>query len=60
MSGGPCEGDLDGDGDVDFVDLGILLNRFGTPPNGNPADLDGDGDIDFVDLGILLNGFGPC
>ena len=50
-----CPGDLDGDGDVDSDDLGVLLGSFGT---GGSGDVDGDGDTDSDDLGILLGAFG--
>ena len=56
---GGCVGDLDGDGDTDLADLGILLADFGcTPPGPCPGDLDNDGDTDLADLGILLADFG--
>jgi hypothetical protein len=56
---GGCDGDLDGDGDTDLADLGILLADFGCPQPGPCAgDLDGDGDTDLADLGILLADFG--
>ncbi len=48
-------GDLDGDGDVDQLDLGILLAAYLINGNG---DLDGDGDTDQADLGILLANYG--
>ncbi|HEB61490.1 MAG TPA: hypothetical protein ENJ06_06665 [Phycisphaeraceae bacterium] len=48
-------GDLDGDGDVDQADLGLLLAAYQQNANG---DLDGDGDTDQADLGILLANFG--
>ncbi len=48
---GGCAGDLDGDGDTDQADLGILLAAYLLNGNG---DLDGDGDTDQSDLGILL------
>jgi 6-phosphogluconolactonase (cycloisomerase 2 family) len=51
---GPA-GDLDGDGDVDLSDLGILLASYGIDDGG---DLDGDGDTDLADLGILLANYG--
>ena len=53
-----CVGDLDGDGDTDLADLGILLADFGCTGGGCAGDLDGDGDTDLADLGILLADFG--
>jgi hypothetical protein len=56
---GAIPGDLNGDGRVDLVDLGILLADFGCqPPGPCPGDVDGDGDTDLADLGILLANFG--
>jgi hypothetical protein len=55
FAGTAVPGDLDGDGDVDLADLGILLASFLTDDGG---DLDGDGDTDLADLGILLANFG--
>jgi hypothetical protein len=52
---GGCVGDLDGDGDTDLADLGILLASYGVDGGG---DLDGDGDTDLSDLGILLADYG--
>jgi hypothetical protein len=46
--------DLDGDGDVDAADLGILLGAWGT--NG-PGDIDGDGTVGAADLALLLGSF---
>ncbi|MCK4871820.1 MAG: hypothetical protein KAS72_03750 [Phycisphaerales bacterium] len=51
----PCVGDLDGDGDTDQSDLGILLAAYELTAAG---DLDGDGDTDQSDLGILLADYG--
>jgi len=54
-----CEGDLDGDSDVDLGDLTILLNNYAGP--GVPSaggDVDGDGDTDLDDLTILLSAYG--
>ncbi|MFO0874282.1 MAG: hypothetical protein U0575_09960 [Phycisphaerales bacterium] len=48
----PVPGDLDGDGDVDGADLGILLAAWGA--SGGVADLDGSGAVDGGDLGVLL------
>ncbi|MCK4873049.1 MAG: S8 family serine peptidase [Phycisphaerales bacterium] len=59
---GTILGDLDGDGDVDQSDLGILLATYdllpGDPHYNDDADLDGDGDVDQSDLGILLAVYG--
>jgi predicted outer membrane repeat protein len=51
----PCAGDLDGDGDTDQADLGVLLASYNTDAGG---DLDGDGDTDQADLGTLLADYG--
>ncbi len=55
-------GDLDGNGIVEKIDLGILLSCFGTvdgDPWYNPAaDIDADGDIDQTDLAWLMLNFG--
>lgn len=57
-------GDLDQDGDIDGVDLGVAFFNF-TGPGGSgktaeQGDLDGDGDVDGVDLGIHFSSFtGP-
>lgn len=56
----PCEGDVDGDGDIDLTDLAILLTNFGAPSGADreDGDLDGDTDVDLTDLAILLTHFG--
>jgi hypothetical protein len=60
----PCQGDLDGDGDVDQSDLGILLADYGctggTPARPCPGDVDGDGDVDQSDLGVILARYGAA
>ena len=49
--------DLDHDGAVDGVDLGLMLaGRGGT----GAADLDGSGAVDGTDLGLLLASWGAC
>jgi hypothetical protein len=52
-----CAGDLDGDGDTDQGDLGILLADWGCTSDCS-GDLDDDGDTDQADLGILLADWG--
>ena len=54
-----CPADLDGDGDVDAADLGLLLGAWGPNP-GDPADLDGNAVVDAGDLAILLGNWGSC
>jgi hypothetical protein len=52
VTGADLFGDLDGDGDVDGADLGLLLAAWDTA---DPvADLNGDGNVDGADLGLLL------
>lgn len=53
-----CAGDFNGDGDINFADLNILLGGFNQVGAGLPGDLDGDGDVDFADLNGLLALFG--
>jgi hypothetical protein len=61
LGAAPCTGDLDGSGEVDAADLGLLLLYYG-PCGGDcgGADLDGSGEVDSADLGLLLLSFGPC
>ena len=49
--------DLNSDGKVDVIDLGILLSSWGqtTKPK---ADINQDAKVDVVDLGILLGKWG--
>lgn len=49
-------GDIDGDGHVNSVDLGLLLGAWGTAdPN---ADINGDGVVNAGDLALLLGAWG--
>jgi hypothetical protein len=58
----PCPADLDGNGDVGFNDLVILLGGWGLCPGLGPCpgDIDGDGSVGYSDLTILLASWGPC
>lgn len=56
-----CEGDVNGDGNVNIYDLLLLLANWG-PCDGSPCqgDLNGDGVVDLDDLEILIANWGPC
>lgn len=53
-------GDADLDGDVDDIDLALLLSHWGeqSGQEWGDGDFDGDGDVDDSDLALLLNGWG--
>lgn len=53
-------GDVDLSGEVDSVDLGLLLNNFNSTTNlrWRDGNLNADGMVDSGDLGLLLNNFG--
>ncbi|MCP4834640.1 MAG: hypothetical protein GY895_07715, partial [Phycisphaera sp.] len=56
-------GDLNGDGIVNGVDLGLYLAVGGNPCpelEDCPADITFDGDINGADLGRLLGDWGLC
>lgn len=54
--GNACDGDFNGNGSVDFADLGTFKAAFGSA---DPlADFDGSGAVDFGDLGIFKSMFG--
>jgi len=62
--GDPGHGDLNEDGFVDGLDLGILLGEWGPVPGGpfGPgvnSDFNLDGFVDGLDLGILLGAWDP-
>jgi hypothetical protein len=59
---GSCEGDINGDGQVNLPDLCILLQAYGTF-DGEPlyypgADLDDNHRVDLADLTVLLSHYG--
>ena len=58
----PCAADLDGNGEVNGIDLAIILGKWGT--NGGKdypnADIDGDGTIGGADLAQILGAWGAC
>lgn len=54
-----CTADLTGDGQVNVLDLMIILTRWGVAPE-DPADLTHDGLIGVPDLLRMLAQWGPC
>ncbi len=54
---GGKKGDLNNDGRVDVIDLGIFLSNWGSTAR-PPSDLNQDGKVDIIDLGILLSNWG--
>ncbi len=57
-----CDGDVDGDGQVNPVDVGLVQAAFGSADDQDLCnyDLDCDGQINPVDSGIVLSLFGTC
>jgi hypothetical protein len=58
-----CLADIDGDGNVNGADLGLLIavwDTSGSAENGFCEDVDFDGDVDGADLGILLTAWEDC
>jgi hypothetical protein len=58
VSDTPHPGDVDGDGDVDVVDLGLFEEQFGGAPGDPSADFDGDGDVDLDDFTTIRGNWG--
>lgn len=56
-----CLGDVDGDDEVGFGDLNLLLGNYGLSGEGLAGDINGDGEVGFEDLNLLLGVYGaPC
>lgn len=53
------QGDLNGDGFVDGLDLGILLANWNQSTTPDMGELDGTPPVDGLDLGILLSAWNP-
>ena len=54
-------GDIDGDGQINSIDLALLLadyGKSGAALKGSLADVDGDGQVNSIDLALLLAGYG--
>ena len=53
-----CPGDINGDGQVDAADLGLLIGAWDT--NDADADINDDGNVDAADLGLVIGAWGLC
>ena len=53
----PCTGDLNGDGEVGFSDLQLILSAWESSTAG---DANGDGVTNFSDLQVILSAWGGC
>ena len=52
-------GDINSDGKVDIIDIGIIIDNYGKSPIPNPkADINKDGTVDIVDIGIVIDNYG--
>jgi hypothetical protein len=52
-------GDINGDGAVNIVDVGLLIDVYGLQSTSNPsADLNHDGVINIIDVGIIIDYYG--
>ena len=53
----PCTGDLNGDGEVGFSDLQLILSAW---EDSDAGDANGDGVTNFSDLQVILSAWGGC
>jgi len=56
VSGGECNADLNGDGDLNFFDVSAFLSLFSAGDLG--VDFNGDGDLNFFDVSAFLSAYG--
>ena len=57
--GEPCNGDFNGDGEVNGADFGLLLAAWGACPD-CMEDINGDGQVNGADVGLELANWGTC
>lgn len=56
-----CPGDANGDGQVGFADLNLVLSQFNVTGPNLPGDVNDDGQVGFADLNLVLSAFNtPC
>lgn len=54
----PIAGDVNADGHVNIVDIGIIIDNYRASPLLDPrADLSGDGVVNIVDIGIVVDNY---
>ncbi len=52
-------GDVDGNGKVDIIDIGIVIDNYAKSPIPNiRADVNSDGRIDIIDIGLVIDNYG--
>ena len=54
-------GDINGDGQIDSIDLTKLISEYGKPGSSigdSLADINGDGQVDSIDLTLLISAYG--
>ena len=59
----PCLGDVNLDGDVNTIDLGLVEAAYGGDPSlpaFAPYDVNYDGQINTIDAGLVQAAYGPC
>lgn len=54
----PITGDVDGSGEVDAVDIDVVIAAFGSTTSGIAEDIDCSGEVDAVDIDITIANFG--
>jgi len=54
----PLLGDVNGDGQIDLSDFGVIKANFGTGTTPEQGDLNGDSKVDLSDFGVLKANFG--
>ena len=58
-SGGNKPGDVNNDGVVNIIDIGIIIDNYGSsPPTDNKADLNKDNIVNIIDIGIVIDNYG--
>ena len=58
--GESCQGDEDGDGTVEVLDLLAVISAWGACDGDCNADFDGNGVVDIIDLLIVIQYWGDC